>query len=216
MQNDNSEQAPSDPSVESSGHSSYTRSESATSRAYDGEDRSRNHEHDDGESIGEVPQQEEQQRADVAVRAVDARQAPPRVLTYANGELKRVNLLYNAIGCFSNSGSGLEPQIPDELFENGLTPEVVKEWAAILEDIRAIRATGCRQCGRCLLFLFLLPCLCRRECRKMRANIEEWDSAFRKWQADFNREVLEPRLECSSSHSHIATCFMTAMVNIVL
>eukprot|EP00762_Andalucia_godoyi_P008353 ANDGO_07380.mRNA.1 hypothetical protein EMIHUDRAFT_124914 len=150
---------------------------------------------DGGESAGEVSlQQEEQQQhrsGCCCARGGCCRQAPPKVLVYANGELKRVNVLYKAVGCFSNSGTGLEPQIPDELFENGLTPEVFEEWAAKLEDIRAIRVSGCGQLARCMLFLVALPCFCRRECGKMRANIEEWDSAFRNWQSDFNTEVLE-------------------------
>ena len=120
------------------------------------------------------------------------RQAPVK-LVHASGQdgrIVRVNLLYEPIGCCSNSGSGLADEPPQELFINGFRRDTFDEWIGRLESVRKLRNTCC--CGllgfSCLL---CVPCFFPCACSQAKNEHNKWDKAFREWQDEFNRQILQ-------------------------
>jgi hypothetical protein len=73
------------------------------------------------------------------------RQAPGKLVhaTGEDGRIVRVNLLYSAIGCCSNSGTGLLDEPPQDLFNNGFRKDTFDEWIGRLETIRQFRNPCC-------------------------------------------------------------------------
>ena len=129
----------------------------------------------------------------------------------ARGEVVRINILFIFSGTAKNLYEVVKPEdletILPELQKMSLDRSVIQRWFSE-EKLREVQehtlqskhwgAGGMlKECCLCLILPFCPCILCAdRTPGKQRAmfeRVKKWDDALRKWQADFNREVFEPR-----------------------
>lgn len=119
---------------------------------------------------------------------------PPRDQRGQSGETVRVNVDYSIQGCCGQSPPFIPydmENIPYQLYNAGVTDQEWTEFVKRLVQVNSMRKGACRiQCLlRCLSLIFL-PCLIPSACQSCAREIAAWDKELRKWQDDFNNEVL--------------------------
>ena len=81
--------------------------------------------------------------------------------------------------------------IPYQLYNAGVTDEEWAEHVKRLVKVNNMRQAGCSfQCLLNCCLPMILPCLCPYFCQKCAKEVYAWDAELRKWQENFNNEVL--------------------------
>ena len=126
---------------------------------------------------------------------------PPKIQKNEQGEVVRINLAYYCSGFKTVpkavKDKDLEKVLP-ELEKMNLDRSVIELWFS--EKIGDVQQYGMTAYSNeasfiltCLFPCVLIPKLFPASQRKEFERYKNWDDALRKWQADFNKEVLEPK-----------------------
>lgn len=136
--------------------------------------------------------------------------APPPEQLDADGNVALIRLKYKIEDACGKarpfSSKHMPPNMPHQLAQFGISEQ---EWASAIQrleaDVQSLRSGQCSSAclaGVCLSFLSL-GLLCPVLCAQHKKDTMAWDAAFRRWQADFNHNVLEPKAssQCPSAQS---------------
>jgi hypothetical protein len=124
------------------------------------------------------------------------RLSPPREIIQ-NGRVERLNVMYRPSTWFCGRSPGMAGEdvyeVPYYLSKKGLSKAQWQEWTGKLREVNSHRSPIC--CSFLVFILLVLSvvglCFLPFLCRMGRRRVEQWDTALRQWQADFN-QVLAP------------------------